>query len=213
MRRAGYNEKRKAIIDSSLLLFFESGFSNVNLQMMLQKAEVSKGTFYHYFNSKDGVIDECREQVLGYFLEQVNGVINSTQMCFAEKINFFIRWPASFVFLNTHGCELSLTQFMSSDGNHELRQTFESSYKEAIYEPLRTLLLNATQQGESELSHPDESARLLAMIIMPLIYAVPASTLQVSGKEDMSETLLAGLECIERTLKLAPNSMRNLAQY
>ncbi len=210
MKRDSYHNKRKAIIDSSFLLFFESGFCNVNLQMMLQQADVSKGTFYHYFKSKDGVIESCYEHVMTSFLKQVDDVLSSADMSLAEKLTFFIRWPSSYILLDADGIKLSVAEFMSSSGNHELKQTFESRYVDIIVEPLRKLLLHANQKGESQLTYPEMSAKLLAMIMLPLVYKISNSLKSAYDHEIDDEALEAGLECIERTLKLEKNSMRDL---
>ncbi|MGU3307822.1 TetR/AcrR family transcriptional regulator [Pseudomonas sp. M5A4_2d] len=44
---------RQAILDTAQLIVGRKGFSAVGLNEILQAAEVPKGSFYHYFNSKD----------------------------------------------------------------------------------------------------------------------------------------------------------------
>ncbi|MFY0751493.1 TetR/AcrR family transcriptional regulator [Pseudomonas sp. NFX5] len=45
---------RQTILDTAQLIVGRKGFSAVGLNEILQAAEVPKGSFYHYFNSKDG---------------------------------------------------------------------------------------------------------------------------------------------------------------
>tara|TARA_Y100000780_G_scaffold232231_1_gene261759 strand:- start:2793 stop:3446 length:654 start_codon:yes stop_codon:yes gene_type:complete len=210
LKRDSYHDKRKAIVDSSFLLFFENGFCNVNLQMMLKQADVSKGTFYHYFKSKEGVIDSCYEHVVASFQAQINDVISSTELGLAEKLIFFIHLPSSYILLDTNGIRLSLAEFMLSSGNHELRRLFEKRYVDIIIGPLQLLLVSANQRGATQLTHPELSAKLLAMIMLPLVYEVPSLLKSAEGYEDDFNTLAAGLECIERTLKLEAHAMRDL---
>ncbi|EZP65211.1 TetR/AcrR family transcriptional regulator [Pseudomonas sp. P7] len=45
---------RQTILDAAQVLVGRKGFSAVGLNEILQAAEVPKGSFYHYFTSKDG---------------------------------------------------------------------------------------------------------------------------------------------------------------
>ncbi|PIB64415.1 TetR/AcrR family transcriptional regulator [Pseudomonas sp. 2995-3] len=62
---------RQAILDTAQVIVGRKGFSAVGLNEILQAAEVPKGSFYHYFNSKDafGVV-----LLDSYFDHYVNGM-------------------------------------------------------------------------------------------------------------------------------------------
>lgn len=47
------NSARQTILDTAQLIVGRKGFSAVGLNEILQAAAVPKGSFYHYFNSKD----------------------------------------------------------------------------------------------------------------------------------------------------------------
>lgn len=51
-------ETRKKIYDIALDLFLEKGFDKVSVQMIVKKANLSIGAFYHHFASKEALIDE-----------------------------------------------------------------------------------------------------------------------------------------------------------
>lgn len=54
------NNRKRQVIQSSLELFTEKGFQNTSIQDILQRANISKGTFYNYFSSKN----ECFMAIL-----------------------------------------------------------------------------------------------------------------------------------------------------
>ena len=58
---------RRKIIDASVALFRESGFSGTNLNKIIRKAEITPGAFYYHFDSKDAVafaiIDEVASRM------------------------------------------------------------------------------------------------------------------------------------------------------
>ncbi len=58
------HKTQENILKQALELFMSKGYDGVTLQDILDKAELSKGAFYHYFKSKE----ECFEECVKYFL-------------------------------------------------------------------------------------------------------------------------------------------------
>ncbi len=51
-------KKRKLVIETALRMFVDKGFEQVPVDDIINEAGISKGTFYHYFASKDDIILE-----------------------------------------------------------------------------------------------------------------------------------------------------------
>lgn len=58
------NDRKQQVIITAQKLFVEKGFSATSVQDIIESSEISKGTFYNYFSSKNGF--------LMAFLEHVN---------------------------------------------------------------------------------------------------------------------------------------------
>lgn len=56
--RAATRRKRQTVIDTALRLFVERGYEQVSVDDILRAANISKGTFYHYFDSKEELLAE-----------------------------------------------------------------------------------------------------------------------------------------------------------
>lgn len=56
------NQRKRQVLDSALQLFIEKGFHNTSIQDILTKAQISKGTFYNYFTSKNECVIAIMEQ-------------------------------------------------------------------------------------------------------------------------------------------------------
>lgn len=50
--------KRKQIVDAFAGLIDEEGIKNVTVKMVCERAGVALGTFYHYFDSKQSIVDQ-----------------------------------------------------------------------------------------------------------------------------------------------------------
>lgn len=56
--RSETKKKRQFVIDVALKLFMDKGYENVSVDEIIAATNTSKGTFYHYFRSKDEIIGE-----------------------------------------------------------------------------------------------------------------------------------------------------------
>lgn len=56
------NTRKRKVIESSLELFIEKGFQHTSIQDILERANISKGTFYNYFSSKTECVLAILEQ-------------------------------------------------------------------------------------------------------------------------------------------------------
>ncbi|MGN8646633.1 TetR/AcrR family transcriptional regulator [Gracilibacillus sp. HCP3S3_G5_1] len=57
------NERKRKVADIALKLFVEKGFQQTSIQEIIDKANISKGTFYNYFASKNDCIAEILENI------------------------------------------------------------------------------------------------------------------------------------------------------
>jgi AcrR family transcriptional regulator len=53
------------IIASAVALFAEQGFDATTVQQVVDRAEVTKGALYHYFDAKDDLLYEIYHQLIG----------------------------------------------------------------------------------------------------------------------------------------------------
>ena len=55
------NKRKRHVADVALKLFVEKGIQQTSIQDIIDRANISKGTFYNYFNSKNDCIAEILE--------------------------------------------------------------------------------------------------------------------------------------------------------
>ncbi|HZG54862.1 FAD-dependent oxidoreductase [Paenibacillus sp.] len=56
--RAATRKKRQRVVETAVRLFVERGYEQVSVDEIIQAANISKGTFYHYFESKEDLLGE-----------------------------------------------------------------------------------------------------------------------------------------------------------
>ncbi|MCM3718168.1 TetR/AcrR family transcriptional regulator [Fictibacillus phosphorivorans] len=89
------NNKKRKVADIALTLFIEKGIQQTSIQEIIEKANISKGTFYNYFSSKSDCIADILE-FLRYDASQQRialqiGKDPSDRQVFIEQITTIMR--------------------------------------------------------------------------------------------------------------------------
>ncbi len=63
--------KREEMLGSTLRLFASEGYENVGIQKIVDSVEVKKPTLYHYFGSKQGLLEALLKEFYVPFLQNI----------------------------------------------------------------------------------------------------------------------------------------------
>jgi protoporphyrinogen oxidase/AcrR family transcriptional regulator len=72
LMRSETKKKREHVINVALNMFIEKGFENVSVDDIISATNTSKGTFYHYFDSKEDIVAEVTRKQKALITEWVN---------------------------------------------------------------------------------------------------------------------------------------------
>jgi TetR/AcrR family transcriptional regulator len=70
-------ERRSAIIDAAERVFFRKGFEAATMDEVAAEAELSKGTLYLYFKSKDELFIALSGRIIGQLVERFEAIAGS----------------------------------------------------------------------------------------------------------------------------------------
>lgn len=74
------NDTRQHILDVGYELIVNRGFTSVGLSELLKKAEVPKGSFYHYFKSKEQFGEAMIQDYFTKYFERLNARFTNTDL-------------------------------------------------------------------------------------------------------------------------------------
>lgn len=77
-------ERRKEIIQAARELFQEKDYDSVTMQGVMEKLNIAKGTIYHYFSSKEDLLESVVEYLIDEALRQKKQLLKSKQ---CRKLN------------------------------------------------------------------------------------------------------------------------------
>lgn len=70
----GYSETRNALVRAGVVALTEKGFSATGIDEILHRSNVPKGSFYHYFGSKEAYGSELIDSYAAYFAKRLDAV-------------------------------------------------------------------------------------------------------------------------------------------
>lgn len=96
-----YQDVRQHILDSGMAIIAGKGFAAVGLNEILSSAAVPKGSFYHYFKSKEAFGVALVDSYAATYAAQMNAVLDADGSSAADRLMRY--WHSWF---SSEGCEV-----------------------------------------------------------------------------------------------------------
>lgn len=81
-----YDERRNEILDTAERLFHLKGYENCTVNDIIKEVSIAKGTFYHYFKSKQEVLDAVVARFTDTVINRVQQIIDLDSIRPEEKL-------------------------------------------------------------------------------------------------------------------------------
>lgn len=86
---AGYNETRESLLRAGLEILTEKGFSSTGIDEILRRVGVPKGSFYHFFGSKEAFGSELVERYASYFASKLDRFLLDNSLPPLQRLRAF----------------------------------------------------------------------------------------------------------------------------
>ncbi|PIB42867.1 TetR family transcriptional regulator [Pseudomonas sp. 2822-15] len=154
---------RQVILDTAQVIVGRKGFSAVGLNEILQAAEVPKGSFYHYFNSKDAFGVVLLDSYFDHYVKGMQQLFDQPELSgFAKLMRYWHSWVDNQTGCTDTGKCLAVKLGAEvSDLSEPMRLALQRGTARTI-----ALLAEALQHGVEDgslpaQSHPESLARRL----------------------------------------------------
>ena len=81
MGKKNSNSTKKRIVSAAWKLFYEQGYENTTIDEIVEESCTSRGSFYHYFDSKDALLSSL-SYVFDEKYEEISETLDWNQNCF-----------------------------------------------------------------------------------------------------------------------------------
>ena len=153
-RRASKKREIVAIVEE---LFLEKGYEETTIDDILEKTGLSKGGFYHYFNSKEEVLSESINTLVQDVLIALESIISDDRLNALEKLKLFMKKKAEFQQPKKRFAKY-LSRLMSSD---LALYKYYLALAKGFAEPLAKIIEQGKEEGIFSVPYPRETADIL----------------------------------------------------
>jgi len=204
-----YAVKRKEIVDVAQRLVYTRGYEQMSIQDILNELHISKGAFYHYFDSKgdllEALIDRMGQEVEPIILP----IVNDPDLSTFDKLQRFFdttaRWKSA-----RKDYLLSLLRIWYADENALVRQKATANTIKWVAPLLAGVIRQGTQEGVLTTAFPDQAAEIMLTLLQGLGETFKQLFFGSETPEEKmrraTEVVAAYNDAMERVLGAAPGA-------
>jgi AcrR family transcriptional regulator len=205
-----YGVRRNEILDEAQHLMERKGYEQMTIQDILDGLEISKGAFYHYFGSKQELLEAVLERMMDVAEQFFLPIVHDPHLPALEKFQRFFatlgRWKtAQKTFL------LALLRVWYTDDNAIVRQKLHTARIKRMAPLLTAIIRQGIQEGVMITSYPDQSGSIALSIMTDLGETLGMQLLSDESNHDilqrMESTTAAYTEALERVLGASAGSI------
>lgn len=159
-----HDERKNEIIDTAAALFVDKGYDQCSINDILNSIGIAKGTFYHYFKSKEDVLDAAVNKMSEQILNQVQEIAAKKEIPPSDRIIQVLL--AARV---TDHTEKALIQEMHKMQNALLHQKTLVSTITMLTPVFTEIVKEGNASGIFQCRYPEESIQILMSATLTLL--------------------------------------------
>jgi len=208
-----YAVKCNEILDVAQRLIYVTGYEQMSIQDILNELKISKGAFYHYFNSKQALLDGMVERMMDEAEQVLQPIVDAADLPATEKLQCYFatasRWKVA-----RKSFMLDLMRVWYTDSNSLVRQKQAAAAIKRIVPMLAEIVRQGISEGTFATSYPDQIGSNIWGLAQSIVDNVAELLLREEPPADALERLEAIIgaysEAMERILG-APSGSLQLA--
>lgn len=194
MKNTKDHERRKnQLLDIAQQLFYRKGYENTSVADIITAAEIAKGTFYHYFKTKEELLNLLIERLVTAIKEQLELIIQDKNLDACEKLNKFFIDSGNYKIDNKEAVIIAITVFYK-DENLRMREKLIKSFFERATPMLTSIIMQGVSEGHFHTDYGTHAARLI--LTMGLYLREEFSSMIVHDKRDKQSVDLVVTKCM-----------------
>jgi AcrR family transcriptional regulator len=206
-----YMVRRDAFLDVAQRLIQAKGYEAMSVQDLLDELDASKGAFYHYFDSKQALLEAVVERFAEGAMASLAPVLNDPELPALRRLEKVFAGIAT---LKAEQKELMLAiiEVWNSDGNAIVREKVRRLSERIMVPLFSAVVREGVDEGTLEVDSPDDTARVLVSLMQgfqqqatDLFIARQAGTVSF---EVVQRSVAANTEAFERILGVPKGSVK-----
>lgn len=163
-----YEARRNDILDvAQQLVMVTKGYTQMSIQDILDELGISKGAFYHYFDSKQALLEALIERLISEAVPIMNAIVEDPDLPAVQKLQRFFhsigRWKT-----DRKDYILPFLRQWYADENAITREKFRMGTPERFGPLLNHIVEQGIEEGVFHTNFPDEAGRVIYSILLEM---------------------------------------------
>ena len=211
LKEEEYALRRDEILHSTQRLVYTRGYEQMSIKDILDDLHISKGAFYHYFNSKQDLLEALINRMLAEAAQLLNPILEDPDRTALEKLKIYFSTASNW----KTGQKEYLLKFLHiwyDDNNAIVRQKLMVASNQQLIPILAKVIQQGVDEHVFHLQYPDQVAKIVMMLVQGL--GDTFVDLLILNESDgqlalpIEETISTYTEAVERVLGAAPGSIQ-----
>jgi len=160
--------RRKQILDVAQRLVMETkGYEGMSIQDVLDELRISKGAFYHYFDSKGALLEALIERMVEEAEPLLAEIVQDARLPALEKLQRFFdraaRWKTP-----RKSYLLALLRIWYTDENAIVRDKLRTSAPQRFSPLLTQVICQGIREGTLSTAYPDQAGAVVLSLVQEL---------------------------------------------
>jgi len=208
--------KRETILAAAERAIYSRGFEAMSVQHLLEELNISKGAFYHYFTSKQDLLEAVIDHMQAGVMAALNPILSDPALPALQKLERYFSLGAAWK-AERRAELLELLRVWYTDPNALVRQKVLAQSLHSVAPLLADVLRQGAAEGVFQTTYPEQDAQFILLLLQGLGDAFADILIDTPPDPDGSRlsrwprlktTFLAYSQAIERVLGAAPGTVR-----
>lgn len=203
--------RRNEIIDVAQRLVQAKGYEQMAIQDILDELHLSKGAFYHYFDSKQALLEALVECNLEAVERLLIPIVEDASLRALEKLRRYfaviVRWK-----IERKSLVLELARVWYTDDNTIVRDKVHAMGISRVAPRLAAIIRQGVAEGDLATAFPDQAGAITLSLVRDLNEVLARLLLAFPPESDdprpLSTAAAAYTDALERVLGARPGSLQ-----
>jgi AcrR family transcriptional regulator len=205
-----YEIRRNEILDAAQRVVYSEGYEQMSIKDILVEVKISKGAFYHYFDSKQALLEALIERMSQQGVQILVPIAQDEHLTAVDKLRRVFdvasRWKT-----DRKEYLMRLVKVWYADENAVLRLKTQSAVIPLVEPLITSIICQGVEEGVFHTAFPAQASGIIFSLLQSFGDTLVPLILQAepeSGSLQNLETLTAShQDAVERILGAAPGSL------
>jgi AcrR family transcriptional regulator len=192
--------RRDAILDAAQRLILSNGYERLTVQDILEELQISKGAFYHYFDSKPAVVEALTERLVDDSERALAQIAEEPELGATAKLQRFfgeiVRWKSE-----RQNLMVAMLPVWYAPDNISFRLLVDRATAARLAPLLSAIVRQGVDEHQFATAYPEHAGSIIVAVVQALQDAIAQQLL--TGTANVKEVVAthgAHIEAIERYL-------------